>query len=486
MFSDSRNSLMKRLELFPPPLVGTSVIEKLDFFLADLYEHLVTETINYASRTNPEFDVTVGEMKRVLGILLLSGYHPLPSVRHYWSTDDDLQCPLVSNAMSRNRFEEILRFIHCADNDTLDLSDRMAKLRPVMDLLNKRFSDGYPMDCSIDLDEAMIEYFGRHGCKQAIRNKPVRFGFKAWCLNSGTTGYLLRFDIYQGSSGTTSTTEAKFGKGGGTLIRLLDETPPEIRALPLRIYIDNYFTGLPLLVEMRERGYACTGTIRDNRIPKSCTIEDKNKMKKKERGAFDVVYDAKNKIAVTRWKDNAVVTVASTISADKPLLKATRWSAKEKKRVSVPQPNVINLYNRGMGGTDRADQSIGAYRINVRRKKWWWSILTWMLDASVVNAWILHRLDSHSEIPLLAFRREVSRHLIASPALPRSRGIGRPRHCTISDNARFDEMSHWPVGIKQGRKCGIDACTSRPSSGCSKCKVALCLKCFMAYHIPNV
>ena len=68
-----------------------------------------------------------------------------------------------------------------------------------------------------DLDEAMIEYFGRHGCKQSIRNKPVRFGFKAWCLNSRLR-YLTVFDIYQGSTyGSTNDYQERFGKGGGTL-----------------------------------------------------------------------------------------------------------------------------------------------------------------------------------------------------------------------------------------------------------------------------
>ncbi|GBP64812.1 PiggyBac transposable element-derived protein 3 [Eumeta japonica] len=30
------------------------------------------------------------------------------------------------------------------------------------------------------VDEAMIPYYGRHGCKQHIKGKPIRYGFKAW------------------------------------------------------------------------------------------------------------------------------------------------------------------------------------------------------------------------------------------------------------------------------------------------------------------
>ena len=90
----------------------------------------------------------------------------------------------------------------------------------------------YPLDQQLDLDEAMIEYFGRHGCKQCIRNKPKRFGFKAWCLNS-RLGYMSVFDIYQcaaqSAHGSSSDYEGRFGKGGGTLLVLLDKLPEFIR-----------------------------------------------------------------------------------------------------------------------------------------------------------------------------------------------------------------------------------------------------------------
>ncbi|XP_037106245.1 piggyBac transposable element-derived protein 3-like [Syngnathus acus] len=377
----------------PTILVGKSAVQKLDFFLSDVYPHLVRETIKYAAVTDSNFQLTIGELKRVVGILLLSGYHQLPSRRHYWNTDEDLHCALRRWAMSRNRFEEIIRYIHCADNAHLNSSDRMTKLRPMMDILNARFGEAYPMDCNLDLDEAMIEYFGRHGCKQAIRNKPVRFGFKAWCLNSGTNGFLLHFDIYQGASVDASEVERKFGKGGGTLLRLLDNLPDAVRALPLRIYIDNYFTGLPLVAELRRRGYACTGTIRENRIPPSCPITDQKAMKRKPRGAVSVVYDTANKIALTRWKDNAVVTIASTLAAEHPLQKVSCWSRQEKKKVAVDQPFVVQLYNRSMGGTDHADtEQSGSTASTCAGKKWWWPIFTWMLDAAVFNAWVLHRL----------------------------------------------------------------------------------------------
>ncbi len=183
-----------------------SPLETFNYSFTDVFKHLTSETIRYGSLKQHDFLISVEDMKTFVGILLISGYHVLPRCRHYWSEDDDLHCNMVANAMSRNSFDDIFRHIHCADNANLTITDHMAKVRPIMDILNQIFAAAFPMDLNLDLDESMIEYFGRHGCKQTIRNKPVRFGFKAWCLNSPSV-YLLQFDLYQGSTVTQTDLE---------------------------------------------------------------------------------------------------------------------------------------------------------------------------------------------------------------------------------------------------------------------------------------
>ena len=66
----------------------------------------------------------------------------------------------------------------------------------------------------IDVDENMTPYFGGYGgmLKQAMRQKPVRFGYKNWCLNL-PNGYLLGFETYQGASGPASHYTNDFGVG---------------------------------------------------------------------------------------------------------------------------------------------------------------------------------------------------------------------------------------------------------------------------------
>jgi hypothetical protein len=52
----------------------------------------------------------------------------------------------------------------------------------------------------------MIKYFGKNGLKQAIRNKPTRFGYKVWVLAT-ISGCVVTFDLYQGKGIGTHTTQ---------------------------------------------------------------------------------------------------------------------------------------------------------------------------------------------------------------------------------------------------------------------------------------
>ena len=49
----------------------------------------------------------------------------------------------------------------------------------------------------LSIDESMTPYFGRHSMKMFIKAKPIRFGFKWWCL-CGTDGYPYHIKLYVG------------------------------------------------------------------------------------------------------------------------------------------------------------------------------------------------------------------------------------------------------------------------------------------------
>ncbi|KAJ8936518.1 hypothetical protein NQ318_022606 [Aromia moschata] len=61
----------------------------------------------------------------------------------YWYNGEDVRNTLIYKSMRRDRFIEIMRFLHCCDNTQLDMTDKMTKLRPFLNLLKERFLNNY-------------------------------------------------------------------------------------------------------------------------------------------------------------------------------------------------------------------------------------------------------------------------------------------------------------------------------------------------------
>lgn len=454
------------------------------FFDDGVLEMIILASSEYClSKNLPDVNLSEVELRAFLGILILSGYNQLPGKPMYWSCHKDLGNEAVQETMRRDRFDEIIRSLHFLENTDVDQTDKYAKLRPLISTLQKKFMQHFtPTDEAISHDEAMVEYFGRHGCKQSIRDKPIRFGYKIFCQNT-PSGYLIAFNPYQGKTfEADEEMEAKFGKSSSSLLHILDSYPLSKSEYPYHFYCDNYFTSIPLLSELKNRGYNCTGTMRADRVGKDCPLMDVKEFKKQRRGYSEVVtaHHLKNKIFLNRWKDNSAVTVASTCYASNPEMSVKRWCKDERKRIDVPIPHAIHKYNRNMGGTDRTDQNINNYRVSIRGKKWWWSLFTWMLDASVQNAWQLAR-EANPKLTQLRFRRKLVTSYFNAHKNPR-KDVGRKRH--VSDAFRLDRTDHFPRRTwnnKQRRCAGLN-CKSTIRQECSKCNVGLCIECFITYH----
>ena len=343
------------------------------FFDESLFDLIVEQSNIYCQSKNISAPpVTKDEIKFFFAILIVSGYAPLPSKTLFWNSNGDLRNNAVYMAMRRNRFDHIMRILHFSDNIKINPDDKYTKLRPLISSLQQKFMLHFVPSRHISHDEAMVEYFGKHSCKQAIRNKPIRFGYKVWCQNN-PSGYLLSFDPYQGKTYSGNLEEEEnFGKCSATVLHLLRNYSNDKVNLPYTFYYDNLFTTLPLAHELLQRGYNRIGTIRQNRMGKNCPLKDVKSLSKENRGAYEGAKATlnENEVLVTRWKDNAVLTLASTLFGVEPLGSKRRWSKTEKKHVYIDTLLVVCKYNDNMGGTDRMDQNTNAYRISIRGKKW--------------------------------------------------------------------------------------------------------------------
>lgn len=157
--------------------------------------------------------------------MILTGYNRLPSKAMYWNSSEVLRNEAFVQAMRKDRFDNIMKYLHFQSNLNLDKNDKYCKLRPLFSHFQKKCMANFFPTEPISHDEAMVEYFEKNGCKQSIRTKPIRFGYKIWCQNS-PFGYLLAFDPYQGKGfNCDEELEVTFGKCASTVLHLLDQYP---------------------------------------------------------------------------------------------------------------------------------------------------------------------------------------------------------------------------------------------------------------------
>ena len=61
----------------------------------------------------------MNEIKKFLGVLLLTGTVRKPSLKMYWLTEQFLSSPVFSKIVKRGRFLLILKFLHFNNDDDL-------------------------------------------------------------------------------------------------------------------------------------------------------------------------------------------------------------------------------------------------------------------------------------------------------------------------------------------------------------------------------
>ena len=264
------------------------------------------------------------------------------------------------------------------------------------------------------------------------------------------------------------------------VIDLISKLPQNLQ---YQVYADNFFSSLSLADHLSQQSIGYTGTIRDNRTQK-CPVMPTKELAKKTRGEVDFRQDTANKLLVAKWHDNAVVCVVSNCHGIRPLHNAVRRSGKEKKQMTVTVPDLIHQYNRYMGGTDLMDRNISNYRITIRMKKWWWSVFSFLLSSSVVNAWCLHRLMKTDKLDLLHFTRQIAQTYLLNCS--QRCQMGRPLQQHVMRRVVPDEVrtsaGHYPISTKQNR-CRV--CQRNKKRGCGKCGINLHDCCFMVFHNTN-
>ncbi|KAL3246096.1 hypothetical protein MRX96_057964 [Rhipicephalus microplus] len=367
--------------------------------------------------------------------------------------------------MTRDRFFELRGMLHFVDlSQTTDAQteNKLFRAELIIESFRKACLE-LPRPKAVSVDEQMIPFSGRCPARQYVPSKPNPVGLKNFVLSS-SDGLVLDFVIY---------------------------------------------TGLKFAEYLLRRNAHLTGTIMANRTGGAAPkLPNEKNMK---RGESCCVVRSDGEMCLTKWKDRKSVMILSTACGITPEGTCRRWSKEERKKVDVPQPHCIKIYNKNMGGVDLADRYVSYYRTKIRTKKWTIRVFAHFLDLAVANAWIEYRNDcklmdvaAKDILDQFEFKNRVAETLIrahvdemqeAVNEVEQDLEIGEtaalPKRTKVTSmppsEVRLDKYGHFPehVPLKSQMRCRNQGCSGKTRVRCTKCDLFLCLlnrNCFLDFH----
>ena len=164
----------------------------------------------------------------------------LPNYHLYWSTHHLISLTSFTSLMSRDRFMNIMTFLHANDNKDQPPRDDPAhdtgyKINKVAAMLVAKWQHFYKPDRDMSVDETLIPFKGRSKHRQYIPSKPHKWGIKVWTLAEGKTGYVYNWSLYQGPLPRDDTTRNQTH-------RIVMRSCEPILNKGYHLYCDNFFS----------------------------------------------------------------------------------------------------------------------------------------------------------------------------------------------------------------------------------------------------
>ena len=229
--------------LFTDEILEMMVLETNRYAEQVIIDGIVNETIGPSSRLQRWKPTDRHEILKFLGLigymaLLWHGYY-----KKHWSSRYLYKNSVAPAAMSRNRFEILMRMWRFSDNEKIVGDDRLHKLRPLTEKLQERYASICTPGETVCVDESMIPFRGRLLIKQYIPIKAHKYGVKVFklCCNKG---YTWNFKIYEGKEKE---------KGGSVPTKIVMDLAERLLDGGRTIITDNYYTSVELAKKLLDR-----------------------------------------------------------------------------------------------------------------------------------------------------------------------------------------------------------------------------------------
>lgn len=442
------------------------------YFSADFWDTLVTETNRKLEARAPSLmSVSRDEIRAWFGMVVLIGLMPHPHLREYWSCQphtatSHLRMPYFGDIMSYQRFIDIKEHLHAANNDADEGSDKLFKIRRVLDVFRRNFKKFFRLGTNAALDEGLIPWKGVNPFRRKIPKPGGSTGFKVYILADSDLHYCYDFlvDVFRDMS-------------------IIEHIAPivEPNLVPGQIvYCDRWYSTLDVVKWFASKQIGYVGTMKENVNPAKFLHLDANA----PRGShISCVHDG---VCITRWNDESQCLFISTAVG----IENVNYPRKAKKgphageKVDQDCPLLAMKYNMMMGGVDRFDQMKAKYYSCCGKfytEVWWKKLLMGICDFALVNSWLMYK-HTHQHPHHFVFVREVCDALIQPFLIEKvsrnAKGAGSPNLVRFACQGTGRKRPQ-----KHCTECSTIKKRVRTCFGCAGCERPLCLDCFIEHKV---
>lgn len=512
------------LDLFIPPEIYTTIAENTNLYA------IAHNAPTAPTPTNRRYwwPTNANEIRVLFGIFYYMGVHREPNYTMYWETPKP-NGPIhaLSKHMSLNRYENLRRYLHVSkpasemsESPQPHLEDSLEdeelwwwRLEPMISTFREGCQRCLTPGTAVAIDEIMVRFHGRSNDTCKMPNKPIKQGYKIFAL--ADNGYVWHFQLSSRQHGIGELKKVDELTPTGSMVLQMAQLLPKFPNSYFVIYMDNYFTSIPLFSMLRKQNIGAAGTTRPSGIdfPALLIVLRKKWSTKLDWGT--TVADVVDGVLCIGWQDNNFVLGLSTVHT---VHDASSWMTSKRYRPGSTSTNAaitgkvfgdsafmildilawVDDYNHNMNAVDLANQHRQPYDTQRIACRTWIPLLHWILDQAAINAYklaVFGKTWPNNHSAHLKFRRKLYRKLMDysqqkkpwTEAGPHN-WVQRPKRQSCIMCVKREKLKRQLV-IQQ-EEAGIEVFKAEIKyagqvwSGCGFCDVPLCKtsNCFKDWH----
>jgi hypothetical protein len=285
------------LDLFIPPAMYTTIAENTNLYA--IFKKAPTAPTNSSSRY--WWPTNKNEIRVLFGILYYMGVHREPNFRIYWETlKPNGPVHAISKHMALNCYENLRRFLHiskpilepkienptpppppepCTEalqpqerpedsSEDEELGDNgnvwWWRAEPLLSTFRTACQLYLVLGTEVAIDEIMVRFFGCSSDTCKMPNKLIKQGYKIFAL--AENGYVWHFQMSSKQHRIGQLHKVDELTPTSSIVLQMARLLPKFENAPYVLYLDNYFTSIPLFSMLRKENIGAVGTARPSGI----------------------------------------------------------------------------------------------------------------------------------------------------------------------------------------------------------------------------